>query len=66
MRFAHLKVAVGHCARACVLVGGIGLGWASRAQQAVQQPYQEYDKKLRSAELVGALSSDQSIRRGSR
>lgn len=31
---------------------------AAQAQQAVQQPYQEYDKKLRSAELVGPLTSD--------
>ena len=34
--------------------------WAfvGNAQQAVQQPYQEYDKQLRSAEQIGPLTSD--------
>ncbi|MCU1046499.1 RHS repeat protein [Stenotrophomonas maltophilia] len=32
--------------------------FSAQAQQAVQQPYQEYDKQLRSAEQVGALTSE--------
>ena len=39
-----------------VLVAGLAFG--AHAQMAVQQPYQEYDKQLRSAEQIGPLSSD--------
>ncbi|MGE8453911.1 MAG: hypothetical protein ACN6OP_25535, partial [Pseudomonadales bacterium] len=45
-------------ARVCAVILGIASSWNVQAQQAVQQPYQEYDKQVRSAEQVGALTSD--------
>lgn len=43
---------------AAALIIAAGVALTAEAQQVVQQPYQEYDKHLRSAELVGALTSD--------
>jgi hypothetical protein len=58
MRIESLKVGMWPSARVCAVILGITSGWSAHAQQAVQQPYQEYDKQVRSAEQVGALTSD--------
>ncbi len=59
MRIDTRNVAVSPRTRECAgLALLLGLTFAAQAQQAVQQPYQEYDKKLRSAEQVGALTSE--------
>ena len=50
----------------CLLLGyiksailfAISLVGTANAQQSIQQPYQEYDKKLRSAEQVAPLTSE--------
>ncbi|HDS1136896.1 TPA: hypothetical protein QDZ75_000897 [Stenotrophomonas maltophilia] len=54
-----MEVTINSCWRAAATIAlAAGVICAAQAQQAVQQPYQEYDKKLRSAEQVGALTSD--------
>lgn len=53
-----------HAAVACARAGawaGTAMVWAGMAATASaqpMQPYQEYDKRLRTAEQVGALTSD--------
>jgi len=59
MRNDMKVVAIRLCWRAAATIAlTAGVISAAQAQQAVQQPYQEYDKKLRSAEQVGALTSE--------
>ncbi|MFC9273547.1 hypothetical protein ACFTXJ_38075, partial [Streptomyces zhihengii] len=59
MRIETRNVAVGPRASGCAVLALLfGLCFAARAQQVVQQPYQEYDKKLNSAEQVGPLTSE--------
>lgn len=59
MRIESRKDVVSLRARAiAALVIAAAMACSAHAQQVVQKPYQEYDKQLRSSELVGPLTSD--------
>lgn len=59
MRIDTMEVVINSCWRAAATIAlAAGIISSAQAQHAVQQPYQEYDKKLRSAEQVGALTSE--------